>query len=267
MDQGLRRGLDTLSLDGAPDARTQQEVEATALQAVDRTESLLAELGARAGERDRAGDRQAAAGVPGVHLLRHVEGRAYEEIAEMLDLPLGTVKTYIYRARQELREYLEPMRAKPPPRPAVGGDEGGRRVTHNDLNEADRYDAGSSGVRRACRHFRRLRVSATGDGAGATAQPLVVFRRARAWALEPRRAFALAAGYVVTAITTLGFAVPWLPGTQRRLPRSRRLGQYPGARRLEGLGADAGRVGVLVRSHDPSRIHRKRPLNRRGRRS
>ena len=39
-------------------------------------------------------------------LLRHVEGRAYEEIAEILNLPLGTVKTYIHRARQELREYL-----------------------------------------------------------------------------------------------------------------------------------------------------------------
>jgi RNA polymerase sigma-70 factor (ECF subfamily) len=32
-----------------------------------------------------------------------VEGRAYEEIAEILNLPLGTVKTYIHRARNELR--------------------------------------------------------------------------------------------------------------------------------------------------------------------
>jgi RNA polymerase sigma-70 factor (ECF subfamily) len=43
-------------------------------------------------------------------LLRHVEGRAYEEIAEMLDLPLGTVKTYIHRARHELREALGHLR-------------------------------------------------------------------------------------------------------------------------------------------------------------
>ena len=40
-------------------------------------------------------------------LLRHVEGYAYEEIAEMLDLPLGTVKTYIHRARSQLRALLE----------------------------------------------------------------------------------------------------------------------------------------------------------------
>jgi RNA polymerase sigma-70 factor (ECF subfamily) len=39
-------------------------------------------------------------------MLRHVEGRSYEEIAATLDLPLGTVKTYIHRARHELREAL-----------------------------------------------------------------------------------------------------------------------------------------------------------------
>lgn len=43
-------------------------------------------------------------------MLRHVEGRAYEEIAATLDLPLGTVKTYIHRARHELRKALEPLR-------------------------------------------------------------------------------------------------------------------------------------------------------------
>src|SRR5205823_4397261 len=38
--------------------------------------------------------------------LRHVEGHSYEEIARILELPLGTVKTYIHRARNELRGYL-----------------------------------------------------------------------------------------------------------------------------------------------------------------
>ena len=50
-------------------------------------------------------------------VLRHVEGHSYEEIAQMLDLPLGTVKTYIHRARNELRGYLEDRRRmKPNPR-------------------------------------------------------------------------------------------------------------------------------------------------------
>ena len=39
-------------------------------------------------------------------LLRHVEDRSYEEIAEIMDLPLGTVKTYIHRARAELKDAL-----------------------------------------------------------------------------------------------------------------------------------------------------------------
>jgi RNA polymerase sigma-70 factor (ECF subfamily) len=43
-------------------------------------------------------------------MLRHVEGRSYEEIAAMLDLPLGTVKTYIHRARHQLREALGTIR-------------------------------------------------------------------------------------------------------------------------------------------------------------
>ena len=41
-----------------------------------------------------------------VIMLRHVEGRSYEEIDATLDLPLGTVKTYIHRARHELRDAL-----------------------------------------------------------------------------------------------------------------------------------------------------------------
>jgi RNA polymerase sigma-70 factor (ECF subfamily) len=39
-------------------------------------------------------------------LLRHVEGYTYEEISEIMDLPLGTVKTYLHRARGELKEIL-----------------------------------------------------------------------------------------------------------------------------------------------------------------
>jgi RNA polymerase sigma-70 factor (ECF subfamily) len=39
-------------------------------------------------------------------LLRHVEGYAYDEIAEIMDIPLGTVKTYLHRARAELKQTL-----------------------------------------------------------------------------------------------------------------------------------------------------------------
>jgi RNA polymerase sigma-70 factor, ECF subfamily len=44
-------------------------------------------------------------------LLRHVEGYAYEEIADIMGVPIGTVKTYLHRGRSELRDRLEAVRA------------------------------------------------------------------------------------------------------------------------------------------------------------
>ncbi len=42
-------------------------------------------------------------------VLRDIEGFAYEEIASMLDLPLGTVKSRINRARLEFKRRVEPL--------------------------------------------------------------------------------------------------------------------------------------------------------------
>ena len=111
IDQLRRRELDTLSLDGAPDARTKDEIEATALQAVDRSELPLAELESRElGSMIEQAIGKLRPEYRSCILLRHVEGRSYEEIAETLDLPLGTVKTYIHRARNELRQALGDLR-------------------------------------------------------------------------------------------------------------------------------------------------------------
>jgi RNA polymerase sigma factor (sigma-70 family) len=42
----------------------------------------------------------------GVIRLRHQEERSYEEISEILKLPIGTVKARIFRAREELKKKL-----------------------------------------------------------------------------------------------------------------------------------------------------------------
>ncbi|RZM01703.1 MAG: RNA polymerase sigma factor [Pedobacter sp.] len=42
-----------------------------------------------------------------VPFLRYFEGYKYHEIAEELDIPIGTVKTRIHMARKELKKYLK----------------------------------------------------------------------------------------------------------------------------------------------------------------
>lgn len=111
IDHLRRRELDTLSLDGSPHAETADAVEATALQIGDSSESPLEEVEARElGGSIEAGISMLRPEYRTCILLRHVEGRSYEEIAEVMNLPLGTVKTYIHRARNELRISLAHLR-------------------------------------------------------------------------------------------------------------------------------------------------------------
>lgn len=106
-----KRQLDTVSMHGAPGAANTGEVEATSFEVAGEQETALEELEAR--ELGSAIERAIAGLRPEYRsciMLRHIEGRSYEEIATTLDLPLGTVKTYIHRARHELREALEHLR-------------------------------------------------------------------------------------------------------------------------------------------------------------
>lgn len=45
-----------------------------------------------------------------VIVMRHQQEKSYEEIAKELDLPLGTVKAHIFRAREMLYKYLRDRR-------------------------------------------------------------------------------------------------------------------------------------------------------------
>jgi RNA polymerase sigma-70 factor (ECF subfamily) len=111
IDQLRKRSLDTLSLDGSPHAESADAIEATTLQIGDARETALDEVTSRElGLQIEAAISQLRPEYRSCILLRHVDGRPYEEIAEILGLPLGTVKTYIHRARNELRILLSDTR-------------------------------------------------------------------------------------------------------------------------------------------------------------
>jgi RNA polymerase sigma-70 factor (ECF subfamily) len=111
IDHLRKRQLATVSLDGSPHAQTAAEAQATSLDVESRGESALEAMESR--ELGSAIERAIGKLRPEYRsciLLRHVEGRTYEENAATHDLPLGTVKSYIHRARHELLEALEDLR-------------------------------------------------------------------------------------------------------------------------------------------------------------
>jgi RNA polymerase sigma-70 factor (ECF subfamily) len=112
IDAMRKKDVPTVSIDGSRYAQTSDEIEATTITVASDDENpeellLARELG---GEIERAIARLRPEYRSAI-LLRHVEGHAYEEIAEIMALPLGTVKTYIHRARNELRGMLQHLRA------------------------------------------------------------------------------------------------------------------------------------------------------------
>ncbi len=111
IDHLRRRQPQTVSMDGSPHATSASEIEASSFEIAAEQETALQELEAR--EIGSAIERAIARLRPEYRaciMLRHIEDRSYEEIATTLDLPLGTVKTYIHRARNELRVLLADTR-------------------------------------------------------------------------------------------------------------------------------------------------------------
>ncbi len=107
IDHLRRKRLDTVSIHGSPHASTQEEAVQTSVvvESSDENPEEFVE------HRELGSLIEQAIGelrpeYRSVVLLRHVEGYSYDEIADILDLPLGTVKTYLHRARSELKEAL-----------------------------------------------------------------------------------------------------------------------------------------------------------------
>jgi RNA polymerase sigma-70 factor (ECF subfamily) len=91
--RGRRHGEVPLETDGRPRAELRSEDGAfTDLETRDRLHKAMEQL--------PPNYRMLVA----AHYLRGVQ---YEALAEALDIPLGTVKTHLYRAKRQLRELLE----------------------------------------------------------------------------------------------------------------------------------------------------------------
>lgn len=111
IDHLRRRRVETVSIEGAPDAVTVESAKATSIAVVSQDQSPLEELESRElGTAIEAAIANLRPEYRACILLRHVDDRSYEEIAEIVKLPLGTVKTYIHRARHELRAALGDVR-------------------------------------------------------------------------------------------------------------------------------------------------------------
>jgi RNA polymerase sigma-70 factor (ECF subfamily) len=107
IDHLRKRKLDTVSIHGSPHATTEHETSQTQVSVISTDENPQQyvenrELGGQIELAIRGLREEYRVAI----LLRHVEGYAYEEIADIMDVPLGTVKTYLHRARAELRETL-----------------------------------------------------------------------------------------------------------------------------------------------------------------
>lgn len=111
IDHIRRKELDTVSIDGSRNAVTAEQIEATSITIASPDENPEELLEAKQlGEEIESAIGRLRPEYRAAILLRHVDGREYQEIAEILSLPLGTVKTYIHRGRNELREQLQHLR-------------------------------------------------------------------------------------------------------------------------------------------------------------
>ena len=45
--------------------------------------------------------------IKSVIILRHIENLSYKEISEFMAIPIGTVKTYLFRGRKQIKDYLK----------------------------------------------------------------------------------------------------------------------------------------------------------------
>ena len=98
----LRREKPTVSIEQARDALGHEPIDRGASPA------------ARLEQQERACQVRTALGTlsdehRAILILREIDGCGYEQIAEILDLPIGTIRSRLFRARLQLRDQLKSM--------------------------------------------------------------------------------------------------------------------------------------------------------------
>jgi RNA polymerase sigma-70 factor (ECF subfamily) len=113
---GFYTWLYRIAFNVAASRRRRQKPAASVDQARDESGQEPADAGAAPGERLEQQERavqvqDALARISEEHrailVLREVDGCAYEEIAEILDVPVGTIRSRLHRARMQLRDQLK----------------------------------------------------------------------------------------------------------------------------------------------------------------
>ena len=112
IDHLRKRRIATVSIDGAPDATSAEAQAQTRLVVQSRDENPEEYVEHRElGSQIESAIGELRPEYRAVVLLRHVDGHSYDEIAHIMDVPLGTVKTYLHRARAELKLLLRPVQS------------------------------------------------------------------------------------------------------------------------------------------------------------
>lgn len=107
VDHLRKKQPDILSLDTSSDTAESDGIKAAAMHLANPTPSPTPDSDVR---RTASDIEQAIARLKGHHRrcmqLRYLEARSYDDIAGILGVPVGTVGSYISRARQELKKML-----------------------------------------------------------------------------------------------------------------------------------------------------------------
>ena len=110
VDHLRSRPFDPLARDNSLHAITPGKIAGTLIQPADRSDSTPRRVRAR---KARPALEQAIGRLRREYRrcirLRYLEERSYDNIADILDLPVGTVSTYLHRGRADLKAMLGPL--------------------------------------------------------------------------------------------------------------------------------------------------------------